>query len=697
MTKPFDVEDLYLHNKAIEIDCSPDGGVAVCTLRTVDRGSDSYRFSLWRVPLDGEKPDRMTQGSGDTDNKPRWSPDGSTLAFVSNRTGSFQVHTVGARGGEASQVGYFDGGVSDFAWCPDGDSMLVVSGVSVDPGLRGERASGTLAQKACSPEVAWKLPYKSDGVGYLLGREIRLFRVDIASGTQRQLTDGPFDVLGLSISQDGKHVAYTRSRAGRFAHCTELWTYDTQSGDHNPLVQHLSTVANPVWSPDGRWILFTGAEREGEGQSTLWLLDVATGQVGLFGDENIEVAAGATPRWIEDGQSIVFIQAHRGRHRIVVGNMKSRSLSAQVEGDRQLGTYACAKNRLVYSVESPVLPSEVWMFDPDSGVEKPLTDFNAWWRDRTEIIAEVRRFEVPDGKGAMEWIDGWLIRRKDANGAGPLLNDVHGGPASYALLDFDSNVFWQVLCSKGWSVLALNAVGSSSYGREFCDRLAGHWGELDLPQHLAAFAALREEGICDHRAAIAGKSYGGFLSAWTIGHTEKFGAAVVMSPVGNLETHYGTSDGGYYADPHYLGTAPQFDRHFARQLSPLQYVERAKTPTLFLQGKDDERCPKCQSEEMFVSLMRAGDTPAQLVLYPDEDHSFLAQGKPSCRADAANRIVEWIERHACAQAEAMTNSGAVTSTPTVEEEAMDHGVEESFPASDPVSVSITKVLIASDD
>jgi dipeptidyl aminopeptidase/acylaminoacyl peptidase len=226
----------------------------------------------------------------------------------------------------------------------------------------------------------------------------------------------------------------------------------------------------------------------------------------------------------------------------------------------------------------------------------------------------------------------------------PLLDDIHGGPASYALMDFDTNVFWQVLCARGWAVLALNAVGSASYGHEFCRRLAGHWGQLDLPQHLAAIEQLQAEGICDGRVAISGKSYGGYLSAWATGHTDLFKAAVVMAPVGNIETHYGTSDGGYYADPFYIASKPRFDRERARSLSPLHHIEKSCTPTIFLQGKDDERCPKCQSEELFVSLARAGDTATELVLYPGETHGFLGSGKPDCRADAARRIVDWIGR-----------------------------------------------------
>jgi dipeptidyl aminopeptidase/acylaminoacyl peptidase len=304
-----------------------------------------------------------------------------------------------------------------------------------------------------------------------------------------------------------------------------------------------------------------------------------------------------------------------------------------------------AGDTLAYTIEHPSQPSEVHLCPTDGSGERQLSDFNPWWRERTPILAEVWEFQVPDGQGGTEKIEGWLLRAEGSSGPLPLLNDVHGGPSAYALLDFDTNVFWQVLCSRGWAVLALNAVGSASYGREFCDRLMGHWGEYDLPQHLAAVKQLQDEGVCDERTAIAGKSYGGYLSGWAIGQTAMFRAAVVMAPVGNIETHYGTSDGGYYADPYYMGTQDRFDRALAKKLSPMAHVEKATTPTLFMQGADDERCPKCQSEELFVSLMRAGTTPTELVLYPGEDHHFLGEGTPSVREDAAQRIVAWLEQH----------------------------------------------------
>ncbi len=658
MTTPFSVEDLYLHKKITEIALSPAGDAAVCSVRSVDREANDYRSALWSVPLGaGSAARRLTAEWVQVAHTPRWSPDGATVAFVSGMTGAMQVHAMDRDGAHMRQCGEFDSGASDFRWFPDGSALLVASGVAVDPDLRGARPPSPTPSRAYTPEVAWKLPYKSDGVGYLLGREICLFRLDLATGEKTRLTDGAFDVLGFDVSADSRRIAYTRTRSGRFAHCSDLWMCEADGSAHTLLVGDLATVATPVWSPDGRWIAFTGARREGEGETTLWLYETATRRCTLFATDDLEVAAGTAPHWTDDGTGLVFVEAHRGRHRVVLGDLAQRSLTPLLTGDRQHGTLDHRGGALAYTVDRPDLPSELWTArlplptaatPPD---ERKLTDFNPWWRERTGIAAELRSFQVPDGLGGTETIEGWLLAGAGTRGAAPLLNDAHGGPSSYALLDYDSNVFWQTLCARGWRVLALNAVGSSSYGRAFSQRLSGHWGEYDLPQHLAALDQLQREGLCDERVAVAGKSYGGFFSCWAIGHTERFKAAVVMAPVGNIETHYGTSDGGYYADPLYLDTAPVFDRVKARAMSPLQYVERATTPTLFLQGKDDERCPKCQSEELFVSMMRAGDTPAELVLYPDEGHGFLGSGSPHCRADAAQRIVDWIAAHAAAQDE----------------------------------------------
>jgi dipeptidyl aminopeptidase/acylaminoacyl peptidase len=649
----FSVDDLYLHLKPTALHGLPAGRSVVGAVRSVDRKNDGYLSRLWIFPLEGGSPRQLTSGPG-RDISPRLAPDGREVAFGSDRgSGTVQLHLVPVDGGEARSCGFLEGGVGQLRWSPDGQGLFTTSAVKVDPDRRGERGPPPAEQWSGSPEVAWRLPYKSDGIGYVLAREVHLFRIDAQSGVHRQLTDGPFDVMAFEPAPDGRCIAYVRTQEGRFAHRTDLWLCDSDGANARRLTDTLATVLQPVWSPDGRWLAFAGAQREGDGQSRLYLYDLANERLQALGGESVEVASlSDAVQWSADGRQVVFVRARRGCHVVAAISVDGGEAEDLLSGDRQFGAFCCTERHLVFSAEHPASASELFMSGIDGQGECQLGVLNPWWQERTPLQAERREFAVPDGRGGREAIDGWLIRAAGSTRPQPLLNDVHGGPASYALLDFDTNVFWQVLCSRGWAVLALNAVGSSSYGTEFCTRLAGHWGELDLPQHLDAIRQLQEQGVADERLAISGKSYGGYLSAWAVGHTSQFKAAVVMAPVGNIETHYGTSDGGFYADPLYMDTAPAFDRRLASKLSPLQHVEKATTPTLFLQGKDDERCPKCQSEEMFVSLSRAGTTPTELVLYPNEDHHFLGEGKPRCRVDASRRIVDWLIAHAAAASDA---------------------------------------------
>jgi dipeptidyl aminopeptidase/acylaminoacyl peptidase len=177
-------------------------------------------------------------------------------------------------------------------------------------------------------------------------------------------------------------------------------------------------------------------------------------------------------------------------------------------------------------------------------------------------------------------------------------------------------------------------------------RIKNRWGELDLPQHLSAIKTLQGEGIADDRLAIYGKSYGGYLAAWAITQSDAFKAAVVSAPVSNIESHFGTSDSGFYVTPYAMCGEPFVDRSKARELSPLNHMHEARTPTLILQGADDQRCPVGQAEEVFTTLMRSSDVAVEMVLYPGESHHLAEEGTPSFRVDYVSRVVEWVERWA---------------------------------------------------
>lgn len=647
MPQAFEATDLLQHKNITDISCSWDESLIACCVGGVNQAADSATSKLWIYPANGEAPWQLTSGNS-YDNHPRWSPDGRQLGFISDRASPPQLFLIARAGGEARQLGLLPGSVTGFEWSPDGRQLLVIASLRVDPDLRGARpAADAGAPPKDGPQVVWKLPFKADGGGYKLDHESHLFVVDAASGKATQLTDGAFNVMTARHSPDGKRIVYTRSRAGDESHRSDIWIMDADGGNAYQVTSQQAQVLFPAWSPDGRRLVFSGTLEEGDAQVRLWQVALESGQVEPLGDDSIEIAAEAPCVHFvrNDASRVRALIARRGVQAVAEVSVPQGEIRWLLEGERQLSQLSCSREFLVYTAETAVKPLELYRCRIDGSGEQCLSDLNPWWRERRQASAERRQFEVPDGKGGTERVDGWLIRPEGARGAAPLLVDAHGGPASYALFAFGPSAYWAMLWSQGWSILALNAVGSSSYGREFSGRLRGRWGEIDLPQHLAAVQALQDEGVASQQVAIAGKSYGGFMSTWAVGHTDVFKAAVPMAALTQIDAHWGSSDSGYYTDCYAMQGEDAEARERMRAHSPVEFLYGASTPTLLLHGADDERCPRSQAEAAFTALRRGGNQDSELVFYPTEGHKFTSNGKPSFRIDVMQRLVDWVTRH----------------------------------------------------
>lgn len=636
--KPIDADDLYRHRTLGNLAGSPAHPHFAYVVSQPRRKKNAYETVIWRLSPghdgDDARPHALTSRAFSARSL-AFSPDGERLAFVSGRDDhGQQIHLLPWRGGEAHRVSALTCTPRRIeAWSPGGDAVLVIATDRLEP------SSGA--------KVVEFLPYKSDGSGFTSGERKRLLRVEVASGKVSTLVEGDFDISGAQWSPDGRALAYVRSCGGRQRHRHELWIARADGSAPRRLAEPLSNIYGVRFSPDGRALAFGGSDTDGDSRSTLWHVDIASGTLRRLVGEDFELAISSSVLWHPDGDRIAVVCARRGLQTVAVVPLDGGGPSLPDAGLRHVHELVQSGDRLVLVVASMRWPMEVHSMRWDGSDERRHSAHNRGWAARrARPHVRKRRFRVPDGEGGTEAVEAWVLTPpQPAQAPYPVLLDMHGGPQSYVLIDHAAHWYWSMLLARGWAVVAPNAVGSASYGRRFAQRLRGHWGELDLPQYLAIADALQEEGLAGERLACAGKSYGGFLSAWAIGRTDRFRAAVVSAPVTNVLSHAATSDTGYYVVPYAMKTDFEALPEASARLSPALQASRAKTPTLILQGADDQRCPIGQAEELFAILLQCSAEPVRMVVYPGADHQLAGTGKPRLRADYHRRIVEWLETH----------------------------------------------------
>ncbi|MGE7136656.1 S9 family peptidase [Luteibacter sp. NPDC031894] len=631
----FSAADIYALRDLLSLKGSVFHRTAAFVVSQADRESDSYRSSVWL--LEGDGPARPVTSPEFAASSPCIDGSGSRLAFLSSRGGEGKrVHLLDLDGGEARPCGRPEHPIQTIeGWSPDGDRLLLT--VSA-PWSEDDLDNPDAKQR---PVVVRFLPYKLDGSGPTVGHRTHLVALDTRDGSSHVLAGGDVEIGSAAWSPDGRQVAYIRDRRGRQRHRKDLYVVDADGGGERQLTHDLTSVLGLRWSPDGKTIAVAGSEIEGEAVSFLWLVDVASGEVRKAVDDELEIL-GSSITWSADGSRMAVIAERHGRATPAVVDVASRTCTVHRGNLRQASALAAWGDRLLFIAATMRRPPELFSCTWDGSDERRHTRLNAWFRERPRPRVSLRRMRVPDGEGGQESIDVWLLKPPRGDGPWPTLLYMHGGPESFVLVDQGRQMYWYELCEKGWLIVAPNAVGSSSYGAAFARRLRGHWGERDLPQFLAVLDTLREEGLVGDRIGCGGKSYGGFLSAWALGHTDRFTAGLISAPVANVLSHLGTSDTGFYVTPYAMDAEPTEDAKAYKQLSPLVAFDKLNAPTLFLHGQEDARCPLGQTEELFTRAVRRSEAEVTMVVYPGGSHTMSSSGQPSHREDYNRRCARWL-------------------------------------------------------
>lgn len=676
MSRSITIEDLYQFKFLSAPRISPDGQRVAFVVTTIDERKHKYLSSLWVTPSEGEEARRFTAGPARA-HSPAWSPDGRWLAFVSEREGEAtgkdekeqkqqgkgksQIWLIPTDGGEARQLSFMQHGASHPVWSPDSKQLLFSA--SVGPADE-ETEDGKPLPKARVIDHLW---YRLDGVGFIYERRQHLFLVDVAGGEPQQLTAGDWDDSDPAWSLDGKRVAFVSSRAeDRWRlPCPDLYTLTIENGragNLQCLTNGSISCSSPSWSPDGKTIAFLAA-----------LKLRSANHIDLYAIPSDAVQAPATclttafegtcmdwtnsdmgddhlmppPAWSSDSKTLYVLASQRGASRIYAvsvsdakaqpptltpGNVHVRDFTA----DRSAG-------KLAMLVGSATHPPEIFTCSPAApGELQRVTNFNAELFNELALATP----EYMSYKGADDWpMDGWILKPQgfDPTKKYPLIVEIHGGPNTQYGYGFFHEM--QVLVAADYVVLYTNPRGSCGYGRDFALAVRGAWGLKDSLDIVAGVDALLQKGYIDEqRMGVTGGSYGGFMTNWLVGHTDRFKAAVTQRSVVNLASDFGSSDFGWVFADDELETTPWDNLEAYMRLSPITYVKNIHTPLLILHSEQDLRCNIEQAEQLFAALKYL-DREVQFVRFEGQSHGLSRGGHPKLRLERLRLILGWFDKY----------------------------------------------------
>ena len=646
MSDPIAPDLVYYLKTIADPTLSPDGALLAYTLGWVDGESLSTRSQIIVLDLRSGSSKELTQG--EKDSAPKFSPDGLKLAFLHSAEGSHpQIWVMGADGGESRQLSDLAKGVSDYAWSPDSNRLVACA--DVDPA-----AASVTSEPNTLPRVTVvnRVRYRYDTLGWRGDSHFHLFVFDVESSVCSQLTDGDWDDTAPVWSPDGSEIAFISGRRNDrdFMALSEAYSVPASGGEAKLMSEGLISLGALTWSPNGRQLAVVGSDAP-EGmvlwQGWLYVLEEGKGPRKLT-DDTIRPYLGFPPVmrpanlcWADNGR-IIFLGERKGES-FLFQTPSDGGPTETIWGGSCLSTGLSVDrmaDEAVVTATSPGSPGDLHQIDLVVGGSNQLSNHNDPYME-SHPAASLEKFSIERAGVEIE-CRLYIPPRFDETLIYPLVLDIHGGPNGAF---YDSFVpVQQVLATAGYLVLAVNPRGSSTYGADFMMAVLGDWGGEDYQDLMAALDQVRQRPYVDsEKLGVHGYSYGGYMTSWTVGHTNRFKAAVVGAPCINLHSMYGTSDIGIsFGESQWGGSVVDAtDKMLER--SPISYVADVDTPVLLLHGEADARCPIGQSEEYFTALKRL-NKEVEMVRFPGCSHLFPRLGHPKMREEYLTHTLGWFNR-----------------------------------------------------
>lgn len=652
-------EDLYQLKSVADPQLASNGRDCVFVETVMLEEENKYSSHLYYINVsEKSKPVQWTFGEN-RNHSPRWSPDGQKVAFVSDRSGKGQIYVLDVKGGEARQLTKCPNGASNPVWSPDGTKVAFNVALKNGESLSSSNKSEEKKDKKPVPLEVDKMKYKSDAYGFWEGKYTQVAFVDIRTEEVDLLTSGEYDYQLQSWSPDGKYVTVTADLSEEKDHSflSDVYLIHAETKEARKLTDSTGYFGSATWSPNGKYIGMLGHEREYKNAtlSKIWIYDMEAEELDcltrdsdlLIGDYAIgDFQQGTvTPGilWGDDNHSFYFLATDHGNTVVYYGTLEGELYPALLDAQHVYGlSTGGTVDRAVVALSKPSHPGDLFVLHVTSGKLEQLTNVNEAFLQET-ILAEAEPIEFTSSD---QWdLHGWMMKPihfKEGDKV-PLILEIHGGPhAMYANTYFHE---FQCLAAQGYAVLYINPRGSHGYGQQFVDAVRGDYGGKDYEDIMDAvdYAIENFDFIDENRLGVTGGSYGGFMTNWIIGHTNRFKAAVTQRSISNWISFYGVSDIGYYFTDWQIKSSLN-DIETLWKHSPLAYVDKMKTPLLILHSEKDYRCPIEQAEQLFIALKDRKKT-AKFIRFPEANHELSRSGKPNLRISRLNYIADWFNEY----------------------------------------------------